>query len=47
MLDIATRSSGPCGKSEDGKAKAHVANDVPASAASDNCLRIILLSGIN
>jgi len=35
-----------CVKSEDGKVKTHVANDVPVYASSDNCLRIVLPSGI-
>lgn len=44
--DIASTSVGSCVKSEDGKVKAHVANDVPVNAPSDNCLRIVLPSGI-
>jgi len=34
--DIAITSVGACVKSEDGKVKTHVANDVPANASSDN-----------
>jgi len=46
QTDITSTSVGACVKSEDGKVKTHVANDVPANASSDNCLRIVLPSGI-
>jgi len=36
--DIASTSVGVCVKSEDGKVKAHVANDVPVNAPSIVCV---------